>query len=384
MPRRTIVDPHWEPLCYVVKVRFTATQLHMLDQLVSELRVSRAWLLRMAVHRGLPGLVDDLRRRRRLGLSAGDTALAAYDEGSAALAAGRRLGGGRVDVAPRRAGRRAATRVPGAGGRMIPCCACTARDLAAGISRGARSSIVSPVCSMTDSMRAASRRGFTLRLEGLAAAVRDGEHRVRHGAGARFVRGRGPRARAVAAPRVVDLRRRARGAAPRGGACRSTIGGTVRIAPRPATGLEPAGREDRCRPWRDASVTDAPMRVRVSLRTAERHRSVRRRVRTGSTRRGSCPSERRRGAYASSNRLPLFGSAPPVAYRSGSRRVHSYRPPARRAAYRRVRASRFRHRRAASSLAVGSWASRARTETGGCLPPKAACCARRCVWCVLS
>ena len=68
MPRRTIVDPHWEPLCYVVKVRFTATQLHMLDQLVSELRVSRAWLLRMAVHRGLPALVDDLRRRRRLGL----------------------------------------------------------------------------------------------------------------------------------------------------------------------------------------------------------------------------------------------------------------------------------------------------------------------------
>ena len=101
------------------------------------------------------------------------------------------------------------------------------------------------------------------------------------------------------------------------------------------------------------------MRVRVSLRTAARHRSVRRRVRTGSTRRGSCPSERRRGAYASSNRFPLFGSAlfgsaPPVAYRSGSRRVHSYRPPARRAAYRRVRASRFRHRRAASSLTVGS------------------------------
>ena len=68
MPRRTIVDPHWEPLSYVVKVRFTATQLHTLDQLVSELRVSRAWLLRMAVHRGLPALVDDLRRRRRLGL----------------------------------------------------------------------------------------------------------------------------------------------------------------------------------------------------------------------------------------------------------------------------------------------------------------------------
>ena len=68
MPRRTIVDPHWEPVAEVVKVRFTATQLHTLDQLVSELRVSRAWLLRMAVHRGLPALVDDLRRRRRLGL----------------------------------------------------------------------------------------------------------------------------------------------------------------------------------------------------------------------------------------------------------------------------------------------------------------------------
>ena len=67
MPRRPIVDPHWEPVAEVVKVRFTATQLHTLDRLVSELRVSRAWLLRMAVHRGLPALVDDL-RRRRLGL----------------------------------------------------------------------------------------------------------------------------------------------------------------------------------------------------------------------------------------------------------------------------------------------------------------------------
>lgn len=112
MPRRTIVDPHWEPVAEVVKVRFTATQLHTLDQLVSELRVSRAWLLRMAVHRGLPALVDDLRRRRSLGLPAGDTALAAHDKGSAARAAGRRLGGGRVDVAPRRADRGAATRAP--------------------------------------------------------------------------------------------------------------------------------------------------------------------------------------------------------------------------------------------------------------------------------
>ena len=68
MSRRTIVDPHWEPLAHVVKVRFTATQLHTLDELVSELRVSRAWLLRMAINRGLPAVVDDLRRRRRLGL----------------------------------------------------------------------------------------------------------------------------------------------------------------------------------------------------------------------------------------------------------------------------------------------------------------------------
>ena len=40
MPRRTIVDPHWEPVTEVVTVRFTATQLHTLYQLVSELRVT--------------------------------------------------------------------------------------------------------------------------------------------------------------------------------------------------------------------------------------------------------------------------------------------------------------------------------------------------------
>ena len=73
MPRRTIVDPHCESLSCVVKVRFTATQLHTLDQLVSELRVSRAWLLRMAVIAGCRrwstmcgGGASDFGRRHRI------------------------------------------------------------------------------------------------------------------------------------------------------------------------------------------------------------------------------------------------------------------------------------------------------------------------------
>ena len=111
MPPRTIVDPHWEPIPWAGKVHFTATQSHTLDQLVSELRVSRAWLLRVGASR-----VAAAGRRPAAAAAprtlAGDTTFAPYDEGSAARAARRRLGEGRVDVAPRRADQRAAPRVP--------------------------------------------------------------------------------------------------------------------------------------------------------------------------------------------------------------------------------------------------------------------------------
>ena len=142
--------------------------------------------------------------------------------------------------------------------------------------------------------------------------------------GVRFVRRRGPRARAMAAPHVVDFRRRARVAAPRGGPCRSTIGGTVRIAPRPATGLEPAGRRGPGRPWRDASTTDAPpcscacrcarphvIDLFAAVCVQDRHGVARARVNGGAAR-----TRRRIG-------FPSIGSAPPVAYRSGSRALRT-------------------------------------------------------------
>ena len=214
----------------------------------------------------------------------------------------------------------------------MPCCACTARDLAAGISRGARSSICR--CAVTRERRVAALLDDGLETCGIAAWLHPS---------ARRPRGRGPRRRASGSPRrgvrdsyaaeVSALARWRRLASSTSGgvrawqrlvtdraAVRSAARFVSRLARRRAGARRPRGPG---RPWREASVTDAPMRGRVSLRTAPRHRSVRRRVRTGSTRRGSCPSERRRGAYASSNRLPLFGSAPPVAYRSGSRALRT-------------------------------------------------------------
>ena len=321
MPRRTIVAPHWEPLCYVVKVRFTATRLHTLDQLVSgAARVACV----AASHGGALRVAGAGRRPAAAaapGPSAGDIALASYDEGSAARAAGRRLVGGRVDVAPQRADRGAATRVPRAGGRLIRYrCACTA------VPRSPRSRGGGPYRRLPE---ACARRSASWRSVP--------QHDRRHG--------------------------------------------SYRAAPGDRTGARrPRGPG---RPWRDASVTDAPpcpgawscARPHVIDRFAavsvpDRHGVARARVNGGAAR-----TRRRIGFLSSVSRRRLRTAPVRGVFTRTGRPLGVLRT-------RPVRASRFRDRRTASSLAVGSWASRARTETGACLPPKAACCARRCGWCV--
>ena len=71
MPRKTVHDPHWEPYSALVKLYVTPSQRHDLDQLVTELRVSRSLLVRLAIEAGLPDVVADLRRRRRAALRPG-------------------------------------------------------------------------------------------------------------------------------------------------------------------------------------------------------------------------------------------------------------------------------------------------------------------------
>lgn len=76
MPRKTLYQPRWEPYTSLVKLHVTPSQRHDLDQLVTELRVSRSSLVRQAVAAGLPQVVADLRRRRRSGLRPGAAASA--------------------------------------------------------------------------------------------------------------------------------------------------------------------------------------------------------------------------------------------------------------------------------------------------------------------
>ena len=71
VPRKTVHDPHWEPYSALVKLYVTPSQRHDLDQLVTELRVSRSLLVRLAIEAGLPDVVADLRRRRRAALRPG-------------------------------------------------------------------------------------------------------------------------------------------------------------------------------------------------------------------------------------------------------------------------------------------------------------------------
>ena len=74
MPRKTLYDPTFEPYSALVKLYVTPSQRHDLDQLVTELRVSRSSLVRQAVMAGLPQVIDTLRERRRRGLRPGAVA----------------------------------------------------------------------------------------------------------------------------------------------------------------------------------------------------------------------------------------------------------------------------------------------------------------------
>ena len=59
--RATLRAPDWEPYSRRLVLRATPRQVHELDVLAAELGVTRAWLLRRAVARGLPDVVADLR-----------------------------------------------------------------------------------------------------------------------------------------------------------------------------------------------------------------------------------------------------------------------------------------------------------------------------------
>ena len=71
VPRKTVYAPRAESYSALVKIYVTPSQRYDLDQLVTELRVSRSLLLRQAIEAGLPAVVADLRARRRAGLRPG-------------------------------------------------------------------------------------------------------------------------------------------------------------------------------------------------------------------------------------------------------------------------------------------------------------------------
>jgi len=68
MPLRPIREADVEPLDRVVKLHVSARQLEQLDLAVSELGISRSWLLRECVAEGFASVVEKVRQRRRAGL----------------------------------------------------------------------------------------------------------------------------------------------------------------------------------------------------------------------------------------------------------------------------------------------------------------------------
>ena len=68
---------HHEPVCEpepfdsLVKVRLTSTQLDALNCAAGEQGVTRSWLIREALHRGLPLLLTCLKEARAAGFSVG-------------------------------------------------------------------------------------------------------------------------------------------------------------------------------------------------------------------------------------------------------------------------------------------------------------------------
>lgn len=71
MPRRPLFDPEWEPYDQAIRLRFTESQTEEFGRLERRFSVSRALLLRMAVARGLPLVVEDLEQRAAAGLAVG-------------------------------------------------------------------------------------------------------------------------------------------------------------------------------------------------------------------------------------------------------------------------------------------------------------------------
>ena len=69
MPRAPVHDPRWQAYRHVVKVRFNTDQLNGIDQLCVEHGVSRSWLIRAALSKGLPQVFDELLEARVRGLS---------------------------------------------------------------------------------------------------------------------------------------------------------------------------------------------------------------------------------------------------------------------------------------------------------------------------
>ena len=70
MSRAPVHDPHWQAYRHVVKVRFNTDQLNRIDQLCAEHGVSRSWLIRAALSKGLPQVFDELFEARVRGFSA--------------------------------------------------------------------------------------------------------------------------------------------------------------------------------------------------------------------------------------------------------------------------------------------------------------------------
>ena len=68
MGRATIRHADWEPYSRLLKLRATPRQLDELDDLAAEFGVTRAWLVRRGLARGLPLLVAELREAYAQGL----------------------------------------------------------------------------------------------------------------------------------------------------------------------------------------------------------------------------------------------------------------------------------------------------------------------------
>ena len=66
-PSASTIDPGWEPYSVQLRVSVTRSYALALERFSSELRLSKSMLIREAVRRGLPALVNDVRALRAAG-----------------------------------------------------------------------------------------------------------------------------------------------------------------------------------------------------------------------------------------------------------------------------------------------------------------------------